>query len=749
VPEFSPKRNGSAGKIRFGVFEADMHSAELRRNGRKVRLQDQPFQILVMLLEQPGEVVTRDTLRASLWPVDTFVDFDHGLNAAVKRLRDALGDSAENPRFVETLARRGYRFIAPVHPSEPSNSPEPAAAIAKAAAILTIRANPESPETAPLTVPKMTSLQARRWRILLSSLSVLLMGTGAGWVAARRFNPILQPVAELRLTANPPDDPILSAVISPDAKYLAFADRSGLFLRVISTGETHSIALPEGFKPRPAAWFPDGNHVLVTKTTDPYGDDSLWNVSVLGGPPRKIMDEANARGVSPDGKQIAFVRGGNLHEGIWVMSADGDHAHKVFGEPGDKFGGVAWSPDGRRLAFARFSYKTGFKVASASLWTVDLASGEANCVLADQELGEALAWPTRDRLVYSLAEPLPNQGDSNLWTITIDPKGFSPTGHPVRLTSGPDKKVRLSTSGDGKQLTFLRWRGEPHIYVADLDPGHGGILAPRALSLDEGRNLPFAFTPDGKSVLFTSDRDGPAHIFRQAADQAAPDLLVGGPDSVAIARLNPNGTELLYLLQPRSDDVSGTGRLMSVPLTGGTPRMVLQAPQLHNFQCARVPSKTCVFGVSTPDKIAFVSFDPRTGDTHAIDGLALPEGGFYNWSLSPDGSTIAVADWRRGPAPSEILLLSLRGRAPRKLALADWAGISSIDWAADGRNIWTSAIRASGEQALLSVDLQGRATLLLQDLQRDVGWAIPSPDGRRIAFWEAGGSSNAWLLRGF
>ena len=131
MPEFSPKRNGSAGKIRFGVFEADVHAAELRRNGRKVRLQDQPFQILLMLLEQPGEVVTRDTLRASLWPVDTFVDFDHGLNAAVKRLRDALGDSAENPRFVETLARRGYRFIAPVHPSEPIHSDEPGIAITK------------------------------------------------------------------------------------------------------------------------------------------------------------------------------------------------------------------------------------------------------------------------------------------------------------------------------------------------------------------------------------------------------------------------------------------------------------------------------------------------------------------------------------------------------------------------------------------------------------------------------------------
>ncbi len=287
--------------------------------------------------------------------------------------------------------------------------------------------------------------------------------------------------------------------------------------------------------------------------------------------------------------------------------------------------------------------------------------------------------------------------------------------------------------------------------MADLDASRDGILAPRALSLDEGRNLPFAFTPDGNSVLFTSDRDGPAHIFRQGVDQAAPDLLVGGPDSVVIARLNPDGSELLYLLQPPADDTSGLGRLMSVPLTGGTPRLILQQPQLHNFQCARLPSKTCIFGASTPEKLAFVSFDPATGNTHPIDGLTLPEGGSYNWTLSPDGSTVAIADWRRGPAPSEILLVSLRGRASRTLTLADWAGISSIDWAADGRSIWVSAIRGSGEQALLSVDLQGqgRAIPVLRDLQRDVGWAIPSPDGRRIAFWEAGGSSNAWLLRGF
>jgi cholera toxin transcriptional activator len=99
---------------RFGLYEADVASGELRKNGSKLRLQEQPFQVLVALLERPGEVFTREELRQRLWPADTFVDFDHSLNTAINKLRDALGDTASNPRFIETLARRGYRFIAPV-----------------------------------------------------------------------------------------------------------------------------------------------------------------------------------------------------------------------------------------------------------------------------------------------------------------------------------------------------------------------------------------------------------------------------------------------------------------------------------------------------------------------------------------------------------------------------------------------------------------------------------------------------------
>ncbi len=101
--------------VHFGVFELDLSAGELRKNGVKLRLQEQPFQVLAMLLERAGEVVTREELRQKLWPSDTFVDFDHSLNTAVNKVREVIGDSASNPRYVETLARRGYRFIAPVH----------------------------------------------------------------------------------------------------------------------------------------------------------------------------------------------------------------------------------------------------------------------------------------------------------------------------------------------------------------------------------------------------------------------------------------------------------------------------------------------------------------------------------------------------------------------------------------------------------------------------------------------------------
>jgi len=133
----SPSSNGSSSKsparlLRFSVFEVDLAAGDLRKNGKRIRLQEQPFQVLAMLLDNAGRVVTRDELRQKIWPADTFVDFDHSLNTAVNKIRDSLGDSASSPRFIETLARRGYRFIAPVDGITASQGAAPSAATAPA-----------------------------------------------------------------------------------------------------------------------------------------------------------------------------------------------------------------------------------------------------------------------------------------------------------------------------------------------------------------------------------------------------------------------------------------------------------------------------------------------------------------------------------------------------------------------------------------------------------------------------------------
>src|SRR5437762_11825195 len=131
----------SGRRVRFGQFEMDEHAGELRKEGIKVRLQEQPLQILQILLEQPGEVVTREELRKRVWPTDTFVDFDHGINNAIKRLREALGDTAETPHYIETLPRRGYRFI-----GELSSALQPISGRLRSLAVLPLENLSRNPE---------------------------------------------------------------------------------------------------------------------------------------------------------------------------------------------------------------------------------------------------------------------------------------------------------------------------------------------------------------------------------------------------------------------------------------------------------------------------------------------------------------------------------------------------------------------------------------------------------------------------
>jgi DNA-binding winged helix-turn-helix (wHTH) protein len=231
---------GSRGLVRFGVFRFDLDSGELWRHEHKVRLQDQPARILALLLERPGVAVTRDRLRAELWPSDTFVEFDTGLNSAVRKLRYALGESADNPVFIETLPKVGYRFIAPVQPPSPSLP----------SALPATEHPPPSTPTEPISAePRRSKIP---WRTVVLATVVLLTGfLGGLWLQPRTA-----PQPALRTALTLPDQQHLPSGIgprigiTPDGKQIYYvADRQGvrhIFRRALSETTSESIPGTEG-----------------------------------------------------------------------------------------------------------------------------------------------------------------------------------------------------------------------------------------------------------------------------------------------------------------------------------------------------------------------------------------------------------------------------------------------------------------------------------------------------------------------
>jgi Tol biopolymer transport system component/DNA-binding winged helix-turn-helix (wHTH) protein len=735
VPNFgiSGTSNGSGeGTRRFGIFELDLRAGELRRQGSKVKLQEQPFQVLAQLLEKPGEIVTREELRNRLWPADTFVDFDHSLNAAIRRLRDALGDSAENPRFVETVARRGYRFLAPVTLGN-GNS--------------TIQVEPAVVGSAPHPRARF-----HIWWILamVSAVILVLLGIKFGLFLAQQHSP--SPLRTTQLTANPADDRVRAAAISRDGRYLAFSDETGFYVRQIDTGETHPIALPQDLIARSLNWFPDSVHMVVALAGSGQ-EQGLWEISAMGGSARKLIDDGRSPAVSPDGKEIAFIAGKKLRERLWLVGSDGAQPRMLVGQEGDLFGSVSWSPDGTRLAYTRASIAYGYG-AKGVIEIVDV-NGQAGSVvppvtsvLSLAGLDGPLFWAPDGRLIFSLFEPQPRQRDSNLWWIALN-------GHtkailsPARLTNDTGLVSNISVSGDGKRVVYLKGIPQPDVYIAKLE-GRSIVGEPQRLTLDDRQDMPYDWTPDSKDVIFMSDRTGTFNIYKQALNQTVPDVLVAGSRPFVEPRLSPDGTQLLYVVYPNWED-NGPGKnsyavpLMRVPVAGGTPQQILKASWITNHQCARAPASLCIYSVMDEGLLTFFAFDPFRGKGPQVFQIKddLPQ--LYNWSLAPDGTTLAIAKGKWGDEEPRIHLVPVNGGADRWLTIPGWPGLASLDWAADSKGLWASSVGEEGN-ALLQVDLQGRARPVWRPKKMSVGWAIPSRDGRSLALLVSSGSANVWMV---
>jgi DNA-binding winged helix-turn-helix (wHTH) protein len=329
------------------VFELDPKAGELRKKGMKIRLQGQPVEILVMLLERPGATVTREELQEKLWPADTFVDFEQGLNNAMKRLRAALDDDAESPHFIETLPRRGYRFIAPVESSTGIGE-------------LQVEAPNDS-------VPKQPS--KRPWTLGLAILlggSILVAVLVLAWLF-RTPLPSPKIVRTVQLTS----DSLDKLGVATDGSRVYFSEyRNGHWIVAavsVSGGEVVPIRIsfPDAHLINIS---PDKSELLVTESR--FKESPLWLVPVLGGAPRRLGNIlAHSGSWSPDGKKFAYTNGGDLY----LAKADGSESQRVLPQNLDRSVWAwlpTWSPDGTRLRFERYNME---EHTSTLLETTDAA----------------------------------------------------------------------------------------------------------------------------------------------------------------------------------------------------------------------------------------------------------------------------------------------------------------------------------------------------------------------------------------
>jgi Tol biopolymer transport system component/DNA-binding winged helix-turn-helix (wHTH) protein len=651
-----------------------------------VPIQEQPLQVLRLLLEADGKVVSREQLRRALWPENTFVDFEHGVNTAVKKLRQALEDSAENPKFVETLPKLGYRFILPVEwlPDPTSKTPQS-------------RVVPITPHE-PMAIPPANIPQGS-WKpkaalaatalallttagLLISENSYLSHTRLGGWLHKTAFARRLEPRADLeqrRLTANTDDAPVTGGVISPDGKYLAYSDANGFYLRQVDGGETHLVPLPEDFDALPESWFPDSAHLVVTwfgyqkETSDAglprTGPPSLWRISVLGGSPRKITERGSSARVSPDGSKIAYLKGPWDSEQIWLMDADGGNARQVVDGGHEGFGPAAWSQDGKRFACVRTKNSAGPNEALKQIEVFDVASGRPAVLLSDSRLGDNLVWTNTGRLIYSLHEHPPNQGDSNLWWVRVNPRTARLSGAPARITNDRADITSLSIAADGKRMAVRRSSFQTDGYISEIEEQGKRLSTPRRYALDEGWDWPTAWTADSKEVLFISDRDGTPHIFKQRIDEAQPELLVGGNAVTSAPRPTPDGSDVLYAVKANPVKPDDNFRLMRAPIAGGPSQDVLEISGISNYQCARLPSTLCIYGQTAPDSeyVRFFAFDPAgIRGTELLPGkMKKGEGPAAAWSLSPDGKYL-VTPWSPNPYEAPDCESSISPKAPKR-----------------------------------------------------------------------------------
>ena len=615
------------GRFRFGAFEVDLRTGEVRKHGLRLRLQDQPLQVLAALIERPGEIVTREELVRRLWADGTVVDYEGGLNAAVTRLRQALSDSAETPRYIETVARRGYRWIAPVERRDD----------AQQAPVTVVTASQASKYPAPRRLSRLLAAGA--------GLAIIVLGAVA-WPALRIHNqgeraivvsPLTTGLGSERNASFSPDgtqivyeweqedhrrriyvkevgagDPVpltpgTSAEYgpewSPDGRLIAFLRVSGpadLDLYVVPPlggveRKIATLARPEGMIldrfVRRMAWTADASHIVVSAPDRGGHGEGLLLVSVEDGAKRWLTDPKldaisgdREPAVSPEGREIAFARGEvGASETIWLLPLTADLRASRDPQPlshAARSRSPAWSPDGKELLF------TGVSPGLAGLGFSRLRITGGSPV--NLSVGEATATPAvsrTGRVAFSRVRV-----ESGIWRQEVGSEGRA-AGPPVRLTKAVAADNNAEYSPDGQRIVFASNRsGTREIWTCDVQGAHCQALTSFGASYATGSPR---WSPDGRQIAFDSGAAGRMHVYIMDANGGSPRRLTDEKTGGVAPSWSRDGAWVYF-----SSTRSGANEIWKLPSTGGAPVLVTRS---GGFFAMEAPHANALFYIKTAE----------------------------------------------------------------------------------------------------------------------------------------------------
>ena len=556
--------------IAFGSFQLDVEAGELRKRGMKIKLQSQPFRVLTTLLSKPGEVITREELQHAIWGVNTSVDFERGLASAINKLREALGDSAESPRYVETLARRGYRFIAPVileavidtlpevvrSPDERSGSSHdlPSKPLVDAP----FQAPPavvQFKEKHMLSVSRSTALAFLTFALALIGIASLLVLRSRHSPGLIRGAQIAQLTRSGEIFAGLPDFenfPVL-ATDGPRVYTPTFSGgRAKISSLELSDGLVLPVSIPDELGPVSIADISkDGSKLLLRSRRSQESEQALWVVPTSGSSALRV-GEITAHDASwmPEGKDVLYATGNDLN----IAQLDTGVVSVMARLPGRAFW-LRWSPDGHLLRYTLVDPITH----SSNLWEWDASKRRAHPLNFPELTGLALccgSW-TADGKTF-VFESSSTQG-SNIWSVGV---GANPVL--TQLTNGPLRFIAPFAARAGRT-----------IYFVGLDPPADTRLYNQRLQSFEPapaylrRAQRVTYSRDG---LWVAWADGESRLWRARSSDGSQKVQLTPDDlEVFLAQWSPDDTHLVLMAKKPGE----TWRIYVVSAGGGTPRLLL------------------------------------------------------------------------------------------------------------------------------------------------------------------------------